>query len=68
MKFRFHRGGFKESMETTIEVKDIEELAEALEFPKEIVFQPCGIDERNGWDTFYVIADDKIVGMSDGNK
>jgi hypothetical protein len=67
MKFRFHRGGFNESMATTIEVHSMEELAEKIEFPKEIVFQPCGVDARNGWNTFYVIADDKIVGMSDGS-
>lgn len=66
MKFRFHRGGFDESMATTIEVDNIEHLASVLKFPHEITFQHCGIDSRNGWDTYYVIANDCVVGMSDG--
>lgn len=64
MLFRFHRGGLKESMETVIEVNSMNELIDAIGFPHEITFQHIGMDTRVNWDTYYVIADDKVIGMS----
>jgi len=67
MKFRFHRGGLKESMKTIIEVNSLFELRQALGNPNYITFKHIGMDARINWDTYYVIADDKIIGMSDSN-
>jgi len=66
MKFRFHRGGFQESMDTTIEVKNMDELIDHLNLPHKLTFQHCGLDSRNGWDTYYVVANDVVIGMTDG--
>ncbi len=68
MRFRFHRGGLEESLKTTIEINSIEELKSKIGNPTNIEFQHCGMDARINWDTYYVIADDKIIGMSDSNK
>lgn len=45
-KFRFHRGGLKESLETTIEVKDREELIEKIleAVPQLFSVGPCKVD------------------------
>lgn len=76
MKYRDHRGGFTESMKTTIEVDTIEELVAHLSKTygevKSVKFKYLGYDERNKWETFYVSAssdkkDYVICGMSDGN-
>lgn len=65
-------------MQTVIEVKSREELAEYLTrkgqfalgdevVPSEIKFQHVGYDERTRWDTYYVLIDVMgIVGLSDG--
>lgn len=80
MKFRFHLGGYNESMETTCEVDNIDSLRGLVKkfyknvpFDKlvDIDFEYCGFDDRNGWDTYYVIAilhpsGRTVVGMSDG--
>ncbi len=68
MKFRFHRGGLKESLKTTIIINSMEELREKLGNPATIKFQHLGIDTRINWDTYYVVADNKIIGMSDSDK
>lgn len=68
MKFRFHRGGLEESMKTVVEVKSIVDLARILDCPSKIEFEHIGMDDRINWDTYYVIADNMIVGMSDSNK
>jgi hypothetical protein len=78
MKFRFHRGGFEESMATTIEVSSMAELqihihthwADRVDPPHNIRFEHYIYDPRNGWDTWLVMADHPSgvtypVGMSD---
>lgn len=56
MKFRFHRGSYERSMETTVELNDIEELAEHLDItPDKVRITPySGVDHRNGWNTHAV--------------
>jgi hypothetical protein len=78
MRFRFHRGGYTESMVTQIEVGCLEDLKEHIyrsmagSWPSEpdIYFEYYGHDERNGWDTWLVIVKDQQdreypIGMSD---
>ena len=72
MKFRHHRGGLKESMNTTVEVQTIDELKRVISFNVEDVkFEYAGMDERTGWNTFYVLAkrygrdEFHVAGMSD---
>jgi hypothetical protein len=80
MKFRHHRGGLEDSLKTTIEVKSLEELMVHLDAGwkcygkaiEEIKFDYVGMDERIGWDTYYVLqrlqGEDQwtVAGMSDG--
>ena len=80
MKYRDHKGGLSASLETTREILSINELKEHLNSffkhygkeVEEIKFEHIGIDERTGWDTFYVLqrlkneSDFTIAGMSDG--
>lgn len=70
MKYRDHRGGFKESMKTVREVNSIQELKEYLK-TDEIKFEYCTFDSRNNWDTYYVLKKNNdgkftVAGMSDG--
>lgn len=75
MKFREHRGGLKESMETERDIKSFDELWELLESIwgdiELISFQHIGMDARINWDTYYVLVkrpqDDESfpAGMSD---
>jgi hypothetical protein len=79
MKFRFHRGGYTESMATEVEVQSMQELRDhvvskfSAVTPTDIRFEHTVFDSRNGWDTWYVIAkfgnnpEDKevVIGMSD---
>lgn len=75
MKYREHRGGLKESMDTMITVNSFKELFDAVfaKWPKMtgIKFEYMGIDHRIEWHTYFVmiqLGDDWIpVGMSDGN-
>lgn len=80
MKFRFHRSGLKESLETTVEVNSIDELKKHIEekegykegIIEEIFFEYSGFDERTKWNTYYVFYKkisrnvSFICGMSDG--
>ena len=79
MKFRWHRGGFKKSMETTIELRDTKELEELVvawakkhyirsigDFYRVDVSPYGGVDSRNGWDTHIVTLDGNAVGFTDG--
>ena len=81
MRFRQHRASLKESLNTTREFKNKEELLNHLNFiycTKEesvidIRFDYAGFDERTNWNTYYVLIkkdnylnDYGIVGMSDG--
>lgn len=82
MKFRFHTGGLKESMATMIEVKNLQELKDAVngkwqQFNRSVEklrFDHYGFDSRIGWNTYLVLCkltgmDNYIpVGMSDNNK
>jgi len=67
MKFRFHRGGLKESMLTVTTVNSLDELEELLG-TKDISFDYIGMDKRINWNTYYVMADGYVAGMSDDNK
>lgn len=54
--FRFHRGSLEDSMETCVEIKDLEHLINLIEKSwdikmSEISIKPYGKDERIGWDT-----------------
>lgn len=80
MKFRFHLGGYNESMKTTRTVENIEQIRTLVKnkFKHEyfhklvgIEFVYSGMDTRNGWDTYLVVAvfdpsGEIVVGMSDG--
>lgn len=69
-KFRHHRGGLAASMETTVEVATLAELAAELQgagWPSgTIVVAPYGFDDRIGWDTHIVTVDGAAVGFTDG--
>ena len=80
MKYRDHKGSLAESLKSTIEVNSIDEIKSHLnkfynQFGKdvdEIKFQYVGMDERIGWNTYYVLQRLKeedaftVAGMSDG--
>jgi hypothetical protein len=69
-QFRFHRGGYEESMATTVNVNSMQDLAKFTEYPVERLtvkrYDPPFIDRRNGWDTYLVLFDGQAVGMTDG--
>ncbi len=79
MKYREHRGGLSESMETVVEVSDREALLEHIRkvaqawptFPpvttETVHIRPYGWDERIGWDTHIVTLDGYgVLGFTDG--
>ena len=77
IKYREHRGSLKESEKTEKTFNDLKELKEHLndiygDNIKDIKFQHVGMDDRTGWDTYYVTAcfgdcdNYSVVGMSDG--
>ncbi len=79
MKFRFHAGGYNESMATAFECSStVKALKQSIRrrnpFPfvsndfKNIVVKPygTGIDSRNGWDTHIVLIDGYPIGFTDG--
>ncbi len=73
-KFRFHRGGYEDSMSTCVtldNVADLERLvseAYGLDIPLTFKFECQGLDRRNGWKTYLVTCDkqDLPVGYTDG--
>lgn len=71
-KFRWHRGGYEESMATVVPVRSKSELVtiilDSFLFPENhIEIKPySGIDPRNGWDTHLVSVNGKAVGFTDG--
>ena len=84
MKFVYHRGGFKESMDTVFEFFGKQELFEILKkdfqdmygdyFPHlvpnfeidKIKCKYIGYDDRNGWNTHYIILDGfGVLGYTD---
>lgn len=73
MKFRYHRGGYEDSMSTEISVNTKAELLRHINTGRhiqkieDIVFEHVGVDDRNGWNTHYVLRiDGGVIGMSDG--
>lgn len=73
MLFRFHRGGFAESMATVVEVSSKCELIDVINktntsmVVSDVTFSHYGVDDRCGWDTFYVCNQDgHCIGMSNG--
>ncbi len=87
MKYRSHRGSLSDSMETEVEVNTLEELIAHInslnnDFDEkfsgkveELKFEHVGMDERIGWDTYYVLVKGLypsqgigfvVAGMSDG--
>jgi hypothetical protein len=67
MKYRHHRGGLKESMETVCDIEPtIEALAVLLKSPpSKITVEKYGeYDERIGWDTHIVCVDGRPVGFT----
>lgn len=72
MKYRDHRGGLRESMATEITVNTLQELKDHLSIKrnkevKDIEFKYSCYDYRTEWDTYYVIVDGVVAGMSDGD-
>lgn len=74
MKFRFHRGGLAESLQTVVEVSTLDALADLLsdeiEHPvavEAIKIEPYAQDRRIGWDTHIVtISGLGVMGFTDG--
>lgn len=80
MKYREHRGTLSDSMETLQEFATIVQMEQHLnkfcdkigKSVVEIRFKHVGMDNRIGWDTYYVLqrleggVDFTVVGMSDG--
>ena len=77
MRFREHRGNLYDSLKTTIEIKDKQELYEILRedlnhfyFDFSIDDMQCipqGFDRRCGWDTYLItIKNFGVIGMTDG--
>lgn len=78
-KYIHHRGGYEDSMSTAVEVDSKDVLLNHLNrgvapgYPMEVSdveFEHKGIDDRNGWDTYYVTAmafgERCVIGMIDG--
>jgi hypothetical protein len=68
MKYREHRGGYKDSMATVLEIQPtINALAVILKVPPlAVVVKPLCFDSRNGWDTHMVAVEGCAVGFTDG--
>lgn len=75
MKYRRHRGGLRESLETTVEINNLNELINHIESNyhikvKDINFDYVGYDERTRWETYNVSIKTEheksfhIIGMS----
>jgi hypothetical protein len=69
--FRFHRGSFEESVQTTIEVNSIEELSNLLLIELKLdvddtltIRKLNKIDSRNNWDTHIVTVNSCAVGYT----
>jgi hypothetical protein len=79
MKLRRHRGGYEESMETTIEIEPTKTaLLKAIQdsaligLPTDLTedhlsVSQAGMDQRNGWDTYLVTIEGwGVYGYTDG--
>lgn len=75
IRFRFHRGGLKESMETATTIKNYECLSQYIYEEtgfSDISFEYAKYDERIDWDTWYVcfnryheFKSKGVIGMAD---
>lgn len=68
-KFRFHRGGYAESMDTAVECRSMSKLRLIIKARANdtVTVEPYGgIDNRNGWDTYIVMHNGHPIGMTDG--
>ncbi len=70
IKFRYHRGTLKDSLDTQIEITDtenlIDRLNEYLGFHlkiSDIKIEPYGFDARIGWDTHIVTWQHGVLGF-----
>jgi len=75
-EFRFHRGGLQESMDTRVNVRNIDDLVNVInkEFtygPKitkdEITIEPYGNDKRIAWHTHIVIGPHGVIVFMNGD-
>ena len=80
MRYRDHKGSLRESMKTERKVKSKSDIINHLNKMykpfgaeiEEIKFKHVGMDERIGWETYYVLQrfkgnkDFTVAGMSDG--
>lgn len=74
IKFRFHRGTLKESLQTVVEIGSRAELAERIGrelgrdvSPESLKIQAYGFDNRIGWDGYMVSVEGwGVAGFIDG--
>lgn len=69
MKYRDHRGGLDESMQTMVDMpRDLESLATHLGVKSSSIRVEAygGFDKRIGWDTYIVLVDGVPFGFTDG--
>lgn len=69
MKYRDHRGGLDESMQTVREIEPtIDALAVTLKVPPSTITveKYGGYDNRIGWDTYIVCVNGSARGFTDG--
>lgn len=73
IRFRWHRGGIEESLETTREFPDKNELEQYIRDDMEkwgvvdfkITYDYVGYDDRCKCNTWYVCIDGKCIGMAE---
>lgn len=64
--FRFHRGGYAESMSTTVSFSGRAELEAIVGGP--VKLRHSVLDSRNGWDTWIVLTPSgDVIGFTDGD-
>ena len=78
MLFRHHRGSLDEAMRTVVEIPSKKALLREIKSHlsphdslkidnvDDISFKHVGWDDRIKWDTYYVIVDGQVLGMSNG--
>lgn len=73
IRFRWHRGGLAESLETTVRFSSKEELEKYIrdDLAKwsvegfKVTYKYVGYDDRCKWNTWYVCIDGKCIGMAE---
>jgi hypothetical protein len=75
MKFRFHRGGLREALLTTVEVNSLAELRAVIEKAEDLItptgdepltVEPYCYDHRIDWDTYIVMWNGFPIGFTNG--